>query len=134
MKTKHILALAIAVALPATALIAQGPPAGPMKDSMKMDNSKMTEMHQKMEAEMKAQDAELDKLVAAMSAATGEQKADAVAAVVAKLVEQRKTMHSQMSGMGGDMMGAMECCKGGKGMMGHDMMSKPVTSPTPAGH
>ena len=114
MKSNYMLALALAAALPATALIAQGPPAGPMK----MDNSKMMEMHQKMEAEMKAQDAELDKLVAAMSSATADKKADAVAAVVAKLVEQRKAMHSQMSGMGGDMMGAMECCKGGKGMMG----------------
>ena len=119
--------IAIAATLPATALIAQGPPFGPMKDK-NVDKSKMMEMHQKMEAEMKAQDAELDKLVAAMSTATGEKKADAVAAVVAKLVEQRKAMHSQMSGMHGDMMGAMECCKSGKNMMG------PGSSPTPAGH
>ena len=127
MKLKYTLMIAIAAMLPATALIAQGPPVGPMKD-MKGDNSKMMEMHQKMEAEMKAQDAELDKLVAAMSSATGDKKADAVAAVVAKLVEQRKAMHSQMSGMHGDMMGAMECCKSGKNMMA------PGSSPTPAGH
>ena len=132
MKLKYTLMIALAAMLPATALLAEEEH-GAMKDPMKMDNSKMMEMHQKMEAEMKAQEVELDKLVAAMSAATGEKKADAVAAVVAKLVEQRKAMHSQMSGMHGDMMGAMECCKSGKGMMGHDMMSKPVTSPTP-GH
>ena len=115
--------IAIAAMLPAGALIAQEEHA-----AMKGDNSKMMEMHQKMEAEMKAQDAELDKLVAAMSSATGDKKADAVAAVVAKLVEQRKAMHSQMSGMHGDMMGAMECCKSGKNMMA------PGSSPTPAGH
>ena len=130
MKPKYILSLVIAAALSAAVLIAQVPPAGPMKGMIQGDKSRMTEMHQKMEAEMKAQDAELDRLVAEMSAATGDRKVDAVAAVVAKLVEQRKAMHSQMSGMHGDMMDAMECCKSGKGMMGHDMMS----SPTPAGH
>ena len=88
-----------------------------MKDKMKADHSKMMEMQQKMDAEMKAQDAELDRLVAEMSTATGERKVDAVAVVVAKLVEQRKAMHSKMSGMGGDMMSAMECCKK-SGMMG----------------
>ena len=134
MKSKYILALAIAAALPAAILIAQVPPAGPMKGMIQGDNSKMMEMHQKMEAEMTAHDAELDKLVAEMNTATGDKKVDAVAAVVAKLVEQRKAMHSKMSGMHGDMMGAMECCKSGKGMMGHDMMSKPASSPTPAGH
>ena len=123
MKLKYTLMIAIAAMLPAGALIAQEEHA-----AMKGDNSKMMEMHQKMEAEMKAQDAELDKLVAAMSSAAGDKKADAVAAVVAKLVEQRKAMHSQMSGMHGDMMGAMECCKSGKNMMG------PGSSPTPAGH
>ena len=128
MKPKYILSLVIAAALPAAVLIAQVPPAGPMKGMIQGDKSRMTEMHQKMEAEMQAQDAELDKLVAAMSSATGDKKAEAVAAVVAKLVEQRKAMHSQMSGMHGDMMGAMECCKSAKNMMA------PGSSSTPAGH
>ena len=119
MKSTRILAIIVAAALPGATLLAQGEH-GKMGD--------MKEMHQKMDAEMKAQEADLDKLVAEMSAATGDKKVDAVAAVVAKLVEQRKAMHAKMSGMGGDMMSAMECCKGGM-----SMKSKTESSPKPAG-
>ena len=89
MKTKHLIVLILAATLPASALLAQGEQ-GKMGGMMKGDPAKMAEMHQKMEAEMNAQNAELDKLVAAMNSATGEKKVDAIAAVVAKLVEQRK--------------------------------------------
>jgi len=43
----------------------------------------------------KAQGAEIDKLVTIMDAATGEQRVDAMVAVINKLVEQRKTMHAE---------------------------------------
>ena len=95
-----------------------------MGEMMKGDPAKMAEMHQKMEAEMKAQDAELDKLVAAMNSATGEQKVNAIAAVVSKLVEQRKAMHAEMAKMPKNMQG---------GMMKHDMM-KGESSPSPTAH
>ena len=58
--------------------------------------AEMMERHQKMMEKMKANDAELDKLVAEMNAATGEKKAEAVAAVVNKMMEQRKAWHSEM--------------------------------------
>ena len=45
---------------------------------------------------LKDQDAELDKLVAEMNGASADKKLDAVVAIVAKLVEQRKAMHEQM--------------------------------------
>jgi predicted XRE-type DNA-binding protein len=45
----------------------------------------------------KAQDAEIDKLVAIMDAATGEQRVDAMVAVINKLVEQRKAMQAEMA-------------------------------------
>ena len=45
------------------------------------------------------QDAELDQLVAEMNSASSDKKLDAVAAVVAKLVEQRKATHEQMTKM-----------------------------------
>jgi hypothetical protein len=45
---------------------------------------------------LKDQDAELDKLVAEMNSPSADKKLDAVAAVVAKLVEQRKALHEQM--------------------------------------
>lgn len=92
MKSTRILAIIVAAALPGAVLVAQGGP--PKKE----------QMQQKMEAEMKAQDAELDKLVADMNAATGDKKVDAIAAVVSKMVEQRKTMHEKMAGMHMDMM------------------------------
>lgn len=112
----------IAATLPASALFAQEEQ-GKMGDMMKGDHAQMAEMHEKMDAEMKAQNAELDKLVAAMNSATGEKKVDAIAAVVSKLVEQRKAMHEKMGAMHKKMQG---------GMMKHDMMKgKPESSPAP---
>ncbi len=50
-----------------------------------------------MMEEQKAQDAEIDKLVAEMNTATGEKRIDAIVAVLKKLIEQRKTMHEKMA-------------------------------------
>ena len=47
----------------------------------------------------KDQDAELDKLIEQMNSAAPEKKLEAMAAVVTKLVEQRKAMHEQMQKM-----------------------------------
>ena len=119
MKSTHILAIIVATALPSAALLAQGGPPW-----AKENPAKMSEMHQKMEAEMKAQDAELDKLVSEMNTATGDKKADAMAALLGKIVGQRKTMHEKMAGMHMDMKGTMDCCKEG-------MKSKAQSSVTP---
>jgi len=54
-------------------------------------------MHSKMMEMQKTQDAEIDKLLAEMNAATGEKRVDAIVAVINKLVEQRKTMHAEMA-------------------------------------
>jgi hypothetical protein len=126
MKSIRILAIIVAAALPGAVLLAQGPP------WMKDNPAKMSEMDQKMEADMKAQEAELDKLVAEMNAATGDKKMDAMAAVVSKMVEQRKAMHRNMAGMHMDMKGAMDCCKEGQKM--HDAMKDKMSSPTPGMH
>ena len=112
MKSTSILAIIVAAALPGGLLLAQGEH-GKMGDMMKEHPANMSEMHQKMEAEMKAQDAELDKLVSEMNSATGEKKAEAMATLLSKIVEQRKTMHEKMAGMHMDMKAAMDCCKGG---------------------
>jgi hypothetical protein len=54
---------------------------------------------EQMMSNWKDQDAELDKLVAEMNSAPADKKLDAVAAVLTKLVEQRKAMHEQMQKM-----------------------------------
>ena len=112
MKSTRILAIIVAAALPGAVLLAQGEK-GKMGDMMKEHPANMSEMHQKMEAEMKAQDAELDKLVSEMNTATGEKKADVMAALLSKMVEQRMTMHEKMAGTHMAMEGAMNCCKEG---------------------
>lgn len=50
----------------------------------------MAEWHQKMIEKFKAQNADFDKLVAEMNAASPEKKPDAVAAVINKLAADRK--------------------------------------------
>lgn len=45
------------------------------------------------------QDAEVDQLISAMNSASPDKKLDAIAAVVAKLAEQRKASHEQMAKM-----------------------------------
>ncbi len=105
----------IAATLPVSALLAQEE-----HGMMKGDHAKMAEMHQKMEAEMKAQNAEVDKLVAAMNSATGEKKVDAIAAVVSKLVEQRKAMGEKMAEMHKNMQSMIK--------------AKTESSPSPTAH
>ena len=132
MKSTRILAIIVAAALPNAVLHAQpGPP------WMKDNPPKVSEMHQKMETERKAQDAEIDKLVTEMNSATGDRKMDAMAALLTKIVDQRKAMREKMDGMHMEMNDAMECCKQGMGKQGtgkHDMMKNKMNSPTPGMH
>ncbi len=100
MKTTHLLAALVTATLPLTALA---------EDTAKTET---TDQNQTQSAiEMKGmdmgqmmsnsidQDAELDKLVAAMNSASADKKFDAIAAVVTKLVEQRKAIHEQIKQM-----------------------------------
>jgi hypothetical protein len=54
---------------------------------------------QEMMADMKSMDARLDEKLAAVNAAQGEAKVDAMAALLTELVSQRKAMHEKMVGM-----------------------------------
>jgi hypothetical protein len=72
--------------------------------------------HEKMVAEMNGMDTRLDEKLAAMNAAKGDQKVEAMAAVINELVSQRKEMRANFGpmhhGMRGPMMGhegAMDC-------------------------
>lgn len=63
--------------------------------------------HEQMMSRIKAADAELEKLVARMNAAEGNEKVDAIAAVVNAMVEQRRSLRAQMMRMHEHMMGHM---------------------------
>ena len=80
---------------------------GMMGGPMMERGAKMMEMHQKMQEEMKAMEAETDKMVAEMNQATGQKKIDAMAALLTRLVDQRKMMYDKMSAMHADMMQMM---------------------------
>lgn len=88
----------------------------------------MMESREKMQAEMKAMDAELDKLVAEMNAAPADKKADATAAVITKMAEQRKMMREKMEAMHMSMMQHMMAhMQMGKGSMAECPMMKDMT-------
>ena len=56
----------------------------------------MVEMRQKMMTKMHAADAELDRVVADMNAATGDAKVAAMAGLLTRMVQQQKTMREEM--------------------------------------
>lgn len=64
----------------------------------------MMSMHDSMMAEMKAMDASLDQKIAAMNAAKGEARVNAMAAVITEMAAQRKQQRETMSGMRDQMM------------------------------
>ena len=103
MKTSHLLATLIAATLPLTAVLAEDTAKTETTDQKQQQSSDTTAMKgmdmSQMMSNSKDQDAELDKLVAEMNSASADKKLDAVAAVVTKLVEQRKAMHEQMQKM-----------------------------------
>jgi hypothetical protein len=82
------------------------------QSGMMSGNPQMMAMHNQMMADMKAMDASLDLKVAAMNAARGHAKVDAMAAVINEMVSQRKQMMAKMMGMHAMMTGMM----GMKGM------------------
>ena len=124
MKTTQLLATLIAVTLPLVAIVAEDAGKTETTDQKQDQSSKMMGMKSmmgkgQMMSNWKDQDAELDKLVAEMNSASADKKLDAVAAVVTKLVEQRKAMHEQMQKMmSADENERMRMCRM---MMGMDM-------------
>ena len=80
---------------------------------------------EKMMAEMKGADQRLDNLVVKMNAASDVEKADATAAVVNELINQRRTMRDGMMKMQHGMMGhMMEHMQAGKDSMAMCPMMK----------
>lgn len=84
----------------------------------------MMARHQEMQQRMQAMNAELDRLTAEMNAASGKAKMTATAAVVEKLVEQRKAMGAMMMRQQPMMMMMMGHMGGGVAMSDCPMMQE----------
>lgn len=136
---KTIVASLVALLALSVPLYAQTMPmpsaAGPMKPMPgtsgmgAMDKgSKMGDMMQKMQADTKAMDDEMDGLVVTMNQATGSDKMDAMAAVITKMAQQRKMMDQKMAAMQKSMMQGM-MGNGMMGGMGSGMKMPPAASP-----
>ena len=100
MKTR-LLAILLAVVFPLVGVLAEDTSKSQTTESARHEVSEPcgeTGTGQVM-VPLKDQDVELDKLAAEMNSASPEKKLDAVAAVVTKLVEQRKAMHEQLQEM-----------------------------------
>ena len=98
-------AVALAVALMAHGALAQE---NESKAGMPQGNMQMMAMHNQMMAEMKAMDANLDRKLAAMNAAKGRDRVDAMAVVINEMVSQHKQMMAKMMGMHEPMMKDMK--------------------------
>ncbi len=85
----------------------------------------MSQQHEKLIAEMKAQDAELATQVAQMNSAPDDKKLNLLAAIVTRMTEQRATMNEKMATMQDNMM---------KHMMMHAMHDQKEMSEHSAKH
>jgi len=123
--------LALVTCLLAGVAVAQGP--GPGPGGAKMDPDRQKQMRQDMMKKMEADDAKLEELVAAMNAAQGQAKVDAIAAVLNEMVSQRRAMRAHRDemrathgGMGGGMGGGKGAGKGQGNGMGGGKAPKPA--------
>jgi hypothetical protein len=127
MKATQLLATFVVATLPLATITAEDSGKTETTDQKQEQSSGTMEMKGvmgkgQMMSNWKDQDAELDKLVAEMNDAPADKKLDAMAAVVTKLVEQRKAMHEQMQEMmAANEKDAMGMCRM---MMGMDMGGK----------
>ena len=102
------LVAALAIWIPIQAESVTPPESKMMMKGEKMENNQgMMQQHQAMMAEMQAQDAELAAKVAEMNSAPADKKLNLMAAIVTRLVEQRKNMAARMGTMQGEMMKCM---------------------------
>ncbi len=69
------------------------------KDKMKEHCHRVMEKHRQMREELRAKNEKLDSLVARMNQATGDEKVEAMAAVINEAISQRKEMLEIMSAM-----------------------------------
>ena len=103
MKTTTSKTTASLLALTAACTILGAPAFGQdierMNQLTKEEHRRMMPRHEMMREMQKAQDEEIDKLAGKMNSAHGDERIDAIVAVLNKLIEQRKEMHDKMAAM-----------------------------------
>lgn len=129
---------------PAQASIPKGKQApaksGVMDDKMMAHCMEMMQKHDRMQADIKAQDARGDDLVMKMNTSTGAERVEAMAAVITELSAQRKVREEKMAAMQADMMQhMMEHMQMGRQSMPMCLMMKGMkmpsgVTPTPEDH
>ena len=132
LNVKSLRVIALAVVIGTTSALAQQAVAPPPHSEMKSgelagmggQSMQMMAMHEQMMADMKAMDARMDLKVAAMNAAKGPAKTNAIAAVINEMVSQQKQMMAKMATMHGQMMEHMAHPDGP--MKGMDMGKAPA--------
>ena len=97
----HVLATLVVATIPLVVALAQDSGKGESTDQHQQQSTdtgatKGVTGKGQMTQEWKDQDTELDKLVAEMNSASADNKLETIAAVLMKLVEQRKAMHEQI--------------------------------------
>ena len=96
-KIKIRCAVVTALALALQIVVASAQDSRRMQGMDQQKHREMMPVHAKLIEKQKAQDAEIEKLLAEMNSATGEKRIDAIVAVINKLIEQRKVMHAEMA-------------------------------------
>ena len=132
LNVKSLRVIVLAVVIGTTSALAQQAVAPPPHSEMKSgelagmggQSMQMMAMHEQMMADMKAMDAKMDLKVAAMNAAKGPAKTNAIAAVINEMVSQQKQMMAKMATMHGQMMEHMAHPDGP--MKGMDMSKAPA--------
>src|SRR4029079_11458213 len=109
------LVVGAALALGALPVMAGDTPPPPPGDHAE-HHQQMEAMHAELMAKLTAMDAKVDGLLAAMNAASGDAKVDAIAAVVTELAAQRKELRDMV-------MQGMHAMHGPGGPGSHDHMS-----------
>jgi len=135
LNVKSLRVIALATVIGTTTALAQEPAAPPAHSEkmrgkmagMSGQRTKMMAMREKMMVDKKAMDAKMDLKVAAMNAAEGTAKTDAIVGVINEMVFQQKQMMANMDTMCKQMMDNM--AHPDAPMKGMDMGKPPAGSP-----
>jgi CCR4-NOT transcriptional regulation complex NOT5 subunit len=107
--------------------MAETPRLEKIKERWEKRQGEKAEMREKLEAELKKQDTELEKVQSDLKSASGEKKIDALTAAVNTLIEQRRHINKQMEQH-------LEKAKERgmkKGLPGGEAMPSPSVAPEP---